>query len=199
MAHPEQIKKRAMELGDERGSPGNVLKALIREFPNESYLPTERTIRRWLKNKPPPLVSNEQKTPPSVPGNWEEHYAKLADVADKLLANDLKRVMKWVDTTGDIEYLLWDESETYILERLKEDDLSGQFEQNISLVYQEYMEWFFREYFLPHLYAEWAEELRSKGFYNVMYEQPYVLIETLRLLAERKTFTGSCPVCKDWR
>jgi hypothetical protein len=195
MAYPEYLVKRTIELSPGR-SAGEILRVLGREFPND-YLPDERTIRRWLKDKPTAFASNEQKTPTSVLGNWEEHNAKLAGVADRLLANDLKRVMKWVEPPSDIEYLLWDGSETHVLERLTEDDLSGQFEQNIGLAYQEYTEWFFKECFLPHLYAEWPEELKNKGFYIVAEEQPYLLIETLRLLAERKTFKGTCPVCKD--
>ena len=197
MAYPEQIKKRAIELGNEGRSAGKVLEALKREFEREPDLPDERTIRRWLKNKPAISVSSEQKTLSSFIESWKEHNAKLAVVADRLLANDLKRVMKWVMPTGDIEYQLFDESETHLLEILTEDDLSGQFEQNINLAYQEYTEWFFKECFLPHLYAEWSEELKNKGFYIVAEEQPYLLIETLRLLAERKTFKGTCPVCKD--
>lgn len=197
MAYPEYLVQRVIELGPGR-SAGRILKVLEKEFPKE-YLPDERTIRRWLKDKPAAFVSNEQKTPSSVLGNWGEHNAKLAGVADRLLANDLKRVMKWVEPPGDIEYHLFDESESYLQEQLTEDELSGQFEQNIELAYQDYTEWFFKECFLPHLHAEWSEELKDKGFYIVMYEQPYLLIETLRLLAERKTFKGTCPVCEDWQ
>ena len=201
MAYPEHIKKRALELKKGR-SAGAVLRLLEKEFPEEVTSLNARTILRWVGNESEALnetsvrITSEQEM--IYPERWKEHNAKLAGVADRLLANDLKRVMKWVEPAGDIEYLLWDESETHILERLTEDDLSGQFEQNIHLAYQEYTEWFFKECFLPHLYAEWSEELRNKGFYIVSYEQPYQLIETLRLLAERKTFKGTCPVCKDY-
>jgi len=201
MAYPEHIKKRALELKKGR-SAGAVLRLLEKEFPEEVTSLNARTILRWVDSKAEALseasvrITSEQGI--ISPESWKEHNAKLAGVADRLLANDLKRVMKWVEPTGEIEYLLWDESETHVVERLREDDLSGQFEQNISLAYQEYTEWFFKECFLPHLYAEWSEELKNKGFYIVAEEQPYQLIETLRLLAERKTFKGTCPVCKDY-
>ncbi len=57
---------------------------------------------------------------------------------------------------------------------------------------------FFRDYFVPHLKSELPEELKTELFYIVVEKQPYLLIETLRLLAARKTFKGTCPVCKDW-
>ena len=205
MAYPEHIIRRALELKRGRCSAGTVLRQLEKEFPGEVTSLNVRTILRWEKTKPvalaespPPAGKEERHIAPSFHEIWKEHNAKLAGVADRLLANDLKRVMKWVEPTGDIEYHLFDESETYLLERLTEDELSGQFEQNIDLAYQDYTEWFFKECFLPHLYAEWSEELKNKGFYIAAEEQPYQLIETLRLLAERKTFKGTCPVCEDW-
>lgn len=197
MAYPEHLIQRAIELSPGR-SAGEVLRVLQREFPND-YLPDERTVRRWLKDKPAASASNEQKTPSPVPGNWGEHNAKLAGVADSLLANDLKRVMKWVSPVGDIEYHLFDESETYLQERLTEDELSGQLEQNVPTVHRDYTEWFYQNCFIPHLFAEWSEDVQTKMSKALLYEQPYLLIETLRLLAERKTFKGTCPVCKDWQ
>lgn len=195
MAYPEYLVQRAIELGSGR-SASEVLRVLGREFPDD-YLPDERTIRRWLKNKPAAVVSNEQRTPSGDPRDWREHNTKLAGVADSLLANDLKRVMKWVTPTGDIEYHLFDESEMHLVERLAEDDLSGQLEQNLHTVYRDYTEWFYQNCFIPHLFAEWSEAGQTKMSKALLYEQPYLLIETLRLLAERKTFKGTCPVCKD--
>jgi molybdopterin converting factor small subunit len=199
MAYPEHIKKRAIEL--KAGlSAGKVLEALREEFPNENYLPFERTIRRWYKAKPAiPAHSKQRKPPPSVLENRKEHNAKLAGVADRLLANDLKRVRKWVMPTGDIEYQLFDESEENLIARLTDDDLSGRLEENLLAVYRDYTEWFYENCFLPHLFAEWSEDVKTKMSKALLYEQPYLLIETLRLLAERKTFKGICLVCKDWQ
>lgn len=188
MAHPDKIKQRAIELSNEGRSAGNVLEVLKREFKDE-IPPDERTIRRWCKEEQPIIR-------PSAPENWVEHNAKLVAVADRLLANDLKRVAKWVNDKGDVEYHLFDESEEHLIQRLTDDDLAGQFEQNIHLAYKDYTDWFFKTCFLPHLYAEWPEELREKGLYIIAEEQPCQLIETLRLLVERKTFKGTCPVCK---
>jgi hypothetical protein len=43
------------------------------------------------------------------------------------------------------------------------------------------------------------EELKTKGFWDIVKEQPYELIEILITLTERKTFKGTCPVCRDWQ
>lgn len=204
MAYPEHIIRRALELKTGH-SAGAVLRKLEKEFPGEVTSLNVRTILRWEKTKPVALVE-----PPAPAGKeqghiasslheiWKEHNAKLAGVADRLLANDLKRVMKWVSPAGDIEYHLFDESETHLLERLTEDDLSGQLEENLLTVYRDYTEWFYKNCFLPHLFAEWSEDVKTKMSKALLYEQPYLLIETLRLLAERKTFKGTCPVCKDY-
>jgi len=205
MAYPEHIIRRAIELKEGR-SAGAVLRILQKEFPEEVVSLNVRTILRWTRTKSEVLVEpsvhiekEQRDIPLSYHENWKEHNAKLVGVADRLLDNDLNRVMKWVISTGDIEYQLFDDNNLNELPyKLTEDDLSGKFEQNIISAYHDYTEWFFKNCFLPHLYAEWSEELKNKGFYIIAEEQPYQLIETLRLLAERKTFKGSCPVCKDW-
>lgn len=197
MSFPEAIKQKAIELSHGR-SAGEVLRALKKEFA-DAYLPDERTIRRWCKNSSVNKLVNEQTNISSnITDNWKEHNAKLLGVATKLLSNNLGRISKWVTSTGQIEYHLFDEDEVHVVERLTEDNLSGKFEENVSLVYQNYTEWFFKTCFLPHLYAEWPIELQKKGFYILSEEQPYILIETLRLLAERRTFKGMCSVCIDW-
>jgi len=203
MAYPEHIIRRAIELKKGR-SAGAVLRQLEKEFPEEVASLNTTTILRWVKTKPEVLIESlvdvekeQGDIPPSFHDNWKEHNEKLAGVANRLLANDLNRVTKWISSTGQVEYHLFDDEE--ILHRLTEDDLAGQFEQNIILVFHEYTEWFYMNCFLPHLYAEWPEELKKKGLFIVAEEQPYQLIDTLRLLAEKKTFKGTCQVCKDWQ
>jgi len=206
MGYPEHIIRRAIELKKGR-SAGAVLRILGKEFPKEELASLNvRTILRWEKTRSEALVEpsvriekEQRDIPLSYHENWKEHNAKLVGVANRLLENDLNRVMKWVISTGDVEYQLFDESEVHLLQRLTVDDLAGKFEDNITLAYQDYTEWFLKTCFLPHLYAEWSDELKNKGFYIIAEEQPYQLIETLRLLAERKTFKGTCPICKDWQ
>jgi len=195
MTYPENLKQRAVQLSSGL-SAGEVIKVLNREF-KDADVPDERTIRRWCKNHTP--LSSEQK--PRMPGlheNWKEHNARLAGVAEILLSNDLIRVSKHTFATGEVEYQLFDEDEVNLQDSFTEDDLSALFEDNYPLAYKEYTEWFVNKCFAIHLEAEWPEEFTGKGFYIVADEQPYFLLETLRLLAERKTFKGTCPVCEDW-
>jgi hypothetical protein len=197
MAYPEYLIQRVKEL-----SPGwsarEILRVLNKEFPDDN-LPNERTIRRWRED--PPANNNEEeqdKTGSGVSEKWIEHNERLAIVVDGLLGNELKRVMKWVSPTGQVEYRLYGESGDNLEKRLTEDDLVDKLSENIHLAYRHYEEWFFKSCFLPHLYAEWSDELKNTGFNIVVEKQSYQLIETLRLLAERKTFNGICPMCKDW-
>jgi hypothetical protein len=197
MAYPRYLIQRARELSPGR-SAREILRVLNKEFPNDD-LPNERTIRRWCDDPPPNNDEEEQdKTSSDVSEKLIEHNERLASVVDGLLSNELKRVMKWVSPTGQVEYRLCDESGANLVKRLTEDELINKFSENINLVYRHYEEWFFKTCFLPHLYAEWSDELKNTGFNIVVEKQFYQLIETLRLLAERKTFNGICPMCKDW-
>jgi transcriptional regulator with XRE-family HTH domain len=129
----------------------------------------------------------------------EEHNQRLTAVANSLLGKDLRNVTRWVNSNGQVEYPLYKNKDIHEHPtRLSQDDLSGYLEQNLISAYHDYTEWFFKTCFLPHLYAEWPKELKNKDYYIMAEEQPYELIDTLRLLAERKTFKGTCPVCKDW-
>ncbi|MFC1912598.1 hypothetical protein ACFLX7_00125 [Chloroflexota bacterium] len=196
MAIPDKIKQRAIELSNEGRSAGKVLEALGREFKDE-ILPDERTIRRWRKAQPAIPVKKEQETlPSSVHENWKEHFAKLADVAISLLANDLETVLER-QIENQVDYTVTGEGGLYYT--IDRDDLSKQLEDNLISTFDKYQDWFIKTCFNPHLEAELPEEVRAEGLWDgVIYEKPYELIDTLRILIARKTFKGTCPVCKDW-
>ena len=197
MAYPEHLIQRTIELSPGR-SAGEILRELRKEF-SDNDLPDERTIRRWRQHKQKLYVEEKQtEIIPLVGDNLKEHYMKLAGVSESLLAHNLKRVMKWVSQSGNVEYQLFDEDEIHLIARLTKDDLSGQLEENLLTVYSEYTEWFYKNCFLPHLFSEWLEDVKAKMSNALLYDYPYELIETLRLLAERKTFKGTCPVCQDY-
>ena len=206
MAYSEHIIKRAIELKKVRPA-SKVLDILKRDFPEEDLTSLdERTILRWVRTKsglfkPSVQVEKERDIIPSnLSDNWKEHNEKLFGVANKFLENDLNRVMKFITSTGECKYLLHEDNKVdEIPERLSENDLSFQLEQNLISAYHVYTEWFYKTCFIPHLFAELTEEVRLKWEKNLLYEQPYELIDTLRLLVARKTFKGTCPICEDWR
>ncbi len=207
MAYPEHIKKRAMELSDEGRSAGKVLKALKREFEREPDLPDERTIRRWLKNKPAVFVSSEQKTSSSVTENWRDHYGQLTDVANGLLANGLKHVLEGpIRRSSDdrnesyqVDYILDSRSGVGDPEVLTKEQLSDRLELNRRSVVAKHTRWFVYVCLIPHLEAELPDEVKAEGFWvGIIDEKPYELICALRVLAAKGIFKGTCPACKDY-
>ena len=196
MAYPEAIKRRALELSKGR-SAAHVLKILEQEF-KEQYMPDERTIRRWRKEKP--MAPEAQKR---IELEWllmesmKEHFEHLTDVARTLLANGLDTVepkRSKGDEFEPAEYIVWDgyfEKAT-----VNQDQLSDMLDDNIPLAASKHGLDF--DCFLSHLEVEYSD-IESKGLWKVIRENPYELIETLRVLARRKTFKGTCPVCENWQ
>lgn len=207
MAYLEHIRKRAMELSNEGRSAGKVLEVLEREFKEERNLPDERTIRRWLQNKPAVFVSSEQKTSSSVTENWRDHYRQLTDIANGFLVNGLKHVLQGpIRGSSDgqtesyqVHYILDNRSDVGDPEKLTKEQLSDRLELNRRSVVAKHTRWFVYVCFLPHLEAELPDEVKAEGFWvGIIEEKPYELICALRVLAARGIFKGTCPVCKDW-
>ena len=138
---------------------------------------------------------------PIITRRRDEHFKQLADIAKSLLDNDLESVRHGWSTnrvTGQVMYILTRGNKVGDYYDLTKEQLSCRLKENIVLTEHKYTRPFFHSRFLPHLTSELPEELKTEGFYDIVNGQPYQLIETLRLLAERKTFKGTCPVCKDW-
>jgi hypothetical protein len=82
---------------------------------------------------------------------------------------------------------------------LDKEDLSIRLDDNLQSTFDKYKDWFVKFCFVPHLEAELPGEIKAEGLWDgVIYEKPYELIHTLRILTARKTFKGTCAVCKDW-
>lgn len=202
MAYPEHIVRRAIELKEGR-SAGAVLRILEKEFPEEVASLNVRTILTWVRTKSELLVEpsvhiekEREIIHTIVPGNWKEHNEQLADVAKSLLANDLESVLeKQTETQAD--YTVADQEGFFYT--LDKEELSNRLDDNLQSTFDKYKDWFVKYCFIPHLEAELPEEIKAGGLWDgVINEKPYELIHTLRLLAARKTFKGTCPVCKDW-
>lgn len=200
MTYSKYLVQRAIELSDGR-SAGEILKTLSAEF--DIYdLPDERTIRRWCKNKPKSNIEQEHNLMYKyIYENRKEHFEQLALVAKTLLDNDLSSVSKILDINHNLEqgiYILTKENRIGNYDYLTQKQLSEIIMDNITLAEHKYETWFFYKCFLTHLTSEDVKDLKGKGFFDVVKEQPYRLIEVLRIIAARKTFKGTCPVCKDW-
>lgn len=171
------------------------------EFPRRSLGFIKRRRREFNTAKRVLQLQLEREVNPIVLKCREEHLTKLADIVTCLLANDLGSAnLGWTTqrVTGQVKYILTRRNEVGNYYELTNEQLSTQLKENIILAEHEYERWFFHDCFLPHLKSELPDELKTKGFFDVVKEQPYELIKTLRVLEARGIFKGTCPVCKDW-
>ena len=129
-----------------------------------------------------------------------EHFAQLASIAERLLINGLDNVScpGWTtNRSRQVKYLLPNENAASGYDEITKEQLASHLDSNVAAIRKD-RDWFFRHCFVPHLKSELPEELKTELFHGIIEEQPYELIEVLRILAARKTFKGTCPVCKDW-
>ena len=182
--YPEVVKRRAKELAPMCRSASNIIDALLKEFANDEVPMNERTIRRWLKEQNLRYLKN-----------IEEHFAQLTDIANLLLEDDVDKVLTIAAEADTSERRYQIVSEDSGFTELTHSQLVGRIEGNIDYVCQHYGTWHMWDCFAAHLEAEYPE---SKDFYKYLNTQTGTLINALRTMAERKTFKGTCPVCKDW-
>ncbi len=178
------VKRRAIQLARSCKSAANVIDALLKEFKHDEVPTNERTIRRWLKEKNIHYLRN-----------INDHFAQLNKIANMLLDGGVDEVIVILSEADgpDRKYTL--PITTCGILELNHNELVGQIEGNIDNVCRHYSTWHMWDCFAAHLEAEYPE---SKDFYNFLYTQTSTLINVLRTMAERKTFKGTCPICKYW-
>jgi len=128
------------------------------------------------------------------------HITEVCDTAESLLADGLHSAScsGWTANQSDQgKYVIPNENVESGYEGLTKEQLASRLDSNIASVLKK-KDWFFRNCFIPHLKSELPQELKTKLFFKVVEEQPYELIEILRMLAAKRTFKGTCPVCEDW-
>ncbi len=159
------------------------------------------------RNTPTEQASQAQ-IDPLIVKRRDGHYTKLAGIAKSLLDNDLYSVVRrgWTTTRTTTSgkqsephqgmYILTNELGVHY--ELTKEQLSEKLDKNVTLT-RERDDKFFRDSFSTHLKNELSEDLKGKLFFIVVEEHPYELIGALSLLAERKTFKGTCHVCEEWK
>lgn len=176
--------------------------AILEEMQDTEFpLRTKRFIKRRRKEfsaaKRVLEIQIQKESDPITAKRKEEHFDRLADITAQLLANNLENVEETPsqkDPTDPFKYTIWDGGAGV---GITHDLLVSGLRGNIERTQHQFSDWDFG-YFLYHLAAE-IPEIESRGFSSVVEEKPYKLIETLRVLVRRKTFKGTCPVCKDWQ
>ena len=134
---------------------------------------------------------------PSIVIQRREHFVELASVAKSLLINGLEDVSYpgWSTNRSLLgEYLIPNKDAASGYDGITKEQLASHLNSNMAAIVKD-RDWFFRDCFVPHLKSELPEELKTKLFYRIIEEQPYQLIEVLRILAAKKTFKGTCPAC----
>ena len=104
----------------------------------------------------------------------------------------------WIDAIKEVDNFRENNKEDFTdFIHLTKEQLSDELVNNIEFIIDD-SEWFFFYCFFPHLLSELPDEMKNENWLPIVEEYPFQLIETLRLLAARKTFKGTCPVCEGW-
>lgn len=192
MSYPDKARQRAIQLREEGYSAGAILKVLQQEFPVMD-VPCERTIRRWYKEEE--SQSGNKETATTIVKLKEEHFGQLTDIVNLLLEDDVGKVLTIPGEIDTPETTYTIVSDVSGLIEITHSELIGRIEGNIDCVCQRYSTWHMWDCFATHLKAEYPE---SEDFYEFLYTRTSELINALRTLAQRKTFKGTCDVCKEW-
>jgi hypothetical protein len=204
---PPAIKQKAIELMIISNRPWTsaeeILKDLQAIFKEElaqgifkdEDLPTTRTLCRWRKAIEADKANRisrqlDQKSA-------EEHRAYLLAIVDMLLDGDVKHVI--VVNKGDsIEESFGISSPESGYYEVPRNKIVGKIEANIDAIceHEPFSSWDMFDCFVPHLMAEYPPE---QDYYELLNKYPGKLINTLKILVQRKKFKGTCPVCKEWQ
>jgi hypothetical protein len=121
-----------------------------------------------------------------------EHFHHLSEIAKALLPQQNASVEQ-NDSGGQFEYWLWEQGKG---QGMTHKELGDMLWSAIDTIDERYsMDDF--NYLLSHLEAEYPD-FQFESLHNIVKNNPYELIQTLTVLAQRKIFKGTCPVCKDW-
>jgi len=144
---------------------------------------------------------------PQITKAWEEHFNLMAEIALSLIDNGLSSIMiAKPDKQGDkqpIEYQ-WGKWEKE--QGIDEETMKNILDDNMYAACRRYSPHKVK-CFLDHLWAELPNEKREGTDVPFLGREdtnlpssgdPYKVIDRCRILSERKTFEGLCPVCKVW-
>ncbi len=121
----------------------------------------------------------------------EEHFGRLAEIVKAILGGGLDTV-EGSDT--DTFYAIG----TQGIGQIFYDELPNMLNINIDAACVSFGDYDVRKCLMPHLKAEYPE-LSNKDFDGLFESSPHSVIQTLEALARRKTFKGTCHICKGWQ
>ncbi|MBA7633200.1 hypothetical protein ES703_40762 [subsurface metagenome] len=159
-----------------------------------------RTDKRFVRERRKELAAAEEilkehlkkLVDPVIVQTKREHFERLAQIAQLLVQDGLDKIYAGKSAeTYDIDL------EGYETEVITHNQLIGRLEANIDAAIQKHGHWLVWESFANHLKAE-STKIESTDLYQFANDNPLELIALARLLYQRQTFKGTCPVCEGW-
>ncbi len=139
----------------------------------------------------------EREINPVITQQRGEHFTQLTEIAQALIAGNLDNVAPICPEEGSdrVEYVIMGGTEPS--QTIGLGGMRAKLDENLDRACGTFSFFTVMDYFVPHLKAEQLG-FASEGISREIQERPYELIEILRVLANRRTFKGTCPVCEDW-
>ena len=164
-------------------------------YENSNLMFPYRTDKRFVRERRKELAAAEEvlkehvkkKIDPIAIKRKGEHFNHLAEIAGKIWPPNMNIAPG--DESSGYDYLV---GEYNSAQEVTTEQLCSILTRNYEQAYDQYG-LYDVECFETHLRFE-VTDFESKELSTYTYE----LVETLMLLAKRKTFKGTCPVCKDW-
>lgn len=121
-----------------------------------------------------------------------KHYKQLSEMVSELLVNGLDTVEKNDPSVSEFPYTLWSGQSGIMVSK---EILTSYLQENINQLHHKYND-FDLQNLMYHLEAEYPD-ISSKGLRKIVVENPYELIDILRLLVRKKMSKGNCSECKN--
>lgn len=134
---------------------------------------------------------------PIIVESKKKHFLHLAELANSLLEDGLDNVEINTNERSNINGKKYVIINDHSDEAVNTKYLYASLIANIDVTIRKYSKSEVDDLF-SHLLAEYPEV--DDGDTNTyIKDKPFELIEILHLLARRKTFKGTCPVCEEWQ
>jgi hypothetical protein len=127
----------------------------------------------------------------------KEHFDELAEIAELLLEDGLDRIKTENDSSSPHKDRYAIVTENNEPQEITRDELGYSLAGNMDVARTLYGPELWSG-FERHMEAEIAE-IKAKGLTGLASADPLQLVELLKMVAQRRAFQGSCPICKDWQ
>ncbi|MBN2463857.1 MAG: hypothetical protein JXB43_09710 [Dehalococcoidia bacterium] len=152
-----------------------------------------RTVSKHLAEARAYQQRNARMIDPLIIEAKRKHFTDMAAIVSALLANGLDTVRKHSSIEGT-EKIIYSTLIGDSMEVLSHEQLGDRLRVNMGLKWVR-MNAEDIDRFLAHLKADY-HELEFRDILTIVAENPYELIEAIRLLIRRGTLKGECDICE---